>query len=586
MDDDVGKQDAILEVTPATGSAIRISPIPIERFDEYLLVAKIGKGGMADVFLGLCEGPGGFRKLVAIKRLHAHLQDDPDAVAMFAKEANIAARLQHPNVVQTHKAGCVTGRNFLAMEYLDGQPLSRVLRRFQADDARLPPVLSARLVADALDGLHYAHEAQDYTGVELSLIHRDISPHNLFITLGGHVKLIDFGIAKLGGLPSQTRVGLIKGKLAYMAPEQALGEPLDRRADIWSMGITLRECLTGQRLFSGGSDLDVLRATISEEIAPLHEVAPWVPDALARIVDRSLQRDRNLRFATALEFKEALDAWLLTQTAASSRSVLAATMRALFSDVIKQRRDTLRTCLGRVEASQRAATPDAIVPTHTYGTARPSRPAAIAREPKATFPWKVVAVLGTAVLAAALALLGSAPARPSIAKASNEKRAVTGASKVTKTQPAPAPPLEVSRPLTTVPTSIAKGPSKVDIHEATAPKLETPLPSRARGAPWRRPNKTAQASETEPELPTSPPAAEPTATHTPKPRERGRLILDSIPYAIVSLGDERLGITPIDVELSATTHTLTLRNPELGIETTYRVTIPPRGNVKQRVALD
>jgi len=586
------------EVTPATGSAVRLSSVEAQRFDEYLILARIGQGGMAEVLLGLSDGPAGFQKLVAIKRLHGHLQDDPEAVEMFQNEANIAARLQHPNIVHTHKAGCFEGRHFITMEYLEGQPLNRVLRRMNVEDARLPPVLAVRLIADALEGLHHAHELRDFSGASLSLIHRDISPHNLFVTVDGHVKLIDFGVAKVSALPSQTRTGLIKGKLTYMPPEQALGEALDRRADIWSIGVTLRECLSGQRLFCGGSDLDMLRATLSEEITPLHEIAPEVPAELSRIVDRALQRDRRLRFASALELKEELEGWLLSQGEGRSRAMLAATMRALFHDVIEQRHETIRTCLVRAEARRlepSEAAPAALVhtgggtPEPEYHTARSSRPGSLAS--RSRIPWKAVTLLGAAALAATIALAGSAtPAHPTIARAGASAqsfvapRQVSGpAQRPTRVAPAQVPAAQPAPPGNLIGTSADRGTvvAPGEVAASTPPTSRKPSTSRGRRATSDR----KAASVAEPQVVVAAAdAAQPASK--PESQPSGRLVLDSTPYAIVSIGSQRLGITPLDVELSATTHILTLRNPELGIETTYRVTIPPRGSVRQRVALD
>lgn len=569
------------ELTPATGSALKLSPVAPQRFDEYLLLARVGQGGMAEVFLGLSEGPTGFRKLVAIKRLHAHLEAEPEAVEMFIHEANLAARLQHPNIVHTQKAGCFEGRHFIAMEYLEGQPLSRVLRRVQAEDARLSPLVTVRLIAEVLEGLHHAHEARDFHGEPLGLIHRDISPHNLFVTFDGHVKLIDFGVARVGALASHTRTGLIKGKLSYMAPEQALGERLDRRADLWSVGITLRECLTGQRVFSGSSDVDVLRAAISEDLAPLGQVAPHLPAELCAIVDRCLQRDRRQRFSTALELKEALEAWSSSQDLGRTRATLAATMRALFHDVIEQRKQTLRTCLALVDQSKEAervaiaASTAPVQPQPTpYTSLRPSRPLSLPLQTKAT--WKKVTLLSAVVLAALLALLGSEhPPTPSLARAG-----VANAPKAPSTDTVPAQPAAaIVRPAAPEPAELpapmpplAKAPDASEQPEPSSTKRS----QRARRSAGATPSDSATKTVT--------------ATNTPSERAepvgKGRLVLDSSPYAIVWLGGQRLGMTPLDVELTAETHLLTLRNPELGIETTYQVTIPAHGSVKQRVALD
>jgi serine/threonine-protein kinase len=302
------QQSSASEATPATAKGLRLSPVPVERFDEYVVVARLGRGGMAEVILGLSQGPQGFRKLTAIKRLHAHGEQDPELVRMFLHEAAVSALLEHPNVVQTYKVGENKGRNFMAMEYLEGQPFSRALPRLRGAGNGLDLVLAARIAADALAGLAYIHDASSYDGTPLGLVHRDVSPQNLFITYDGQVKLLDFGIAKVTSVMTaeETRPGRVKGKLGYIAPEQASGQG-DRRADIWSVGVVLWEALVGRRLFQGESEVETLRAMLSEEIPALRSLRPDVPAALEQIVTRALRRERAQRYASAAEMKAALD---------------------------------------------------------------------------------------------------------------------------------------------------------------------------------------------------------------------------------------------------------------------------------------
>src|SRR5512133_824440 len=206
---------------------------------KYRLLAELGHGGMAQVFLALAKGVAGFNKLVVIKQIHAELAEDPDFVRMFLDEARLAARLNHPNVVQTNEVDHDNKRYFIAMEYLEGQTLNRVFNRMGRDPKLLPLGHRLRLVADGLAGLHYAHELKDYDGKALGVVHRDFTPHNIFVTYNGVVKVVDFGIAKALNSSSQTQSGVLKGKVSYMAPEQARGERVDRRADIFSVGMIL-----------------------------------------------------------------------------------------------------------------------------------------------------------------------------------------------------------------------------------------------------------------------------------------------------------------------------------------------------------
>ncbi|WP_236607668.1 serine/threonine-protein kinase [Sandaracinus amylolyticus] len=561
----------------------------MERFDEYVLVGKLGHGGMAEVFLALSQGPNGFRKLLVIKRLHAHMKDEPQIVEMFLDEAKLAARLHHPNVVQTNKVGSHRGHHFLAMEYLDGQPLNRVIKRTRDDHGVIPPPIAARVVSDALDGLHYAHEARDYDGTPLQIVHRDVSPHNLFVTYDGQVKLLDFGIAKAVTQESNTRTGLIKGKFAYIAPEQARGEVVDRRADLWSMGITLWECLAGRRLFRGASDVAILHATLNDEIPRLGDVVTGVPDELARIVDKSLQRNPDRRYATAAEFKQDLDDWLATQSRASSRTTLAALMRTVFSDTIEAQKESLRVCLAQVDAVSGELRIGAPGPLPREGTPVTTSAKVVKAPPVLDVTraerapdarWKLVAIAGAVVIGVLLAVVvpfaigGETTAETTVSPEPAAAPApVAGSAPV---GPEPSAPIE-PRPEVTSPAA-----ARDELPQAPS------IDSRRGGArsPVRRPATGVRAA-----APAPPPVAT-TAELAPAPSPpsqvaTGQLSLDTTPWAIVFLGGRRLGITPLEnVELPAGTHTLTLRNPERGIETTYRVTVEAGQPTSRRIALE
>ncbi len=590
-------------VTASGGQTSRLSPVPFERIDDYAVVARLGQGGMAEVFLALSLGPAGFRKLVAIKRLHRHMQHDPWSVELFLLEASLAARLQHPNVVQTHKVGTFEGQHFIAMEYLDGQPLNRVLNRLRSQESHMHATLAAQFISDALDGLHYAHEARDYDGTPLGIVHRDISPHNIFVTFDGQVKLLDFGVARVGDSETHTKSAVISGKFAYMAPEQALGESVDRRADVWGMGITLWECLAGQRLFRGGSDVAVMQSSLTEDIPWLTDIAPEVPEALARIVDRALQRDPARRFRTALEFKEEVDQWLFTQRASRSRVVVSATMRTLFFDTIERRRETLCECLSRVDAADSSApeaSPGARVtfqaPSVPPGSPPPLplRPAELASA--RSFLRRILPRVGAFSVGAALAitagmLLGHyamprTTAAVGPAPAQERMGSLQSPAQLTSTAQAPSAP----KPVTRTPEAADLVPvTRTTLNDITVTESkadEEHAGSRRRSARERagKPAPTESAH-------TSPPLATPEETApTPSALEAkpatGRLSLDSVPYAVVSLNGKRLGITPIDVELPATTHVLSLKNPEQGLETRYRVTVPAGARIEKRVVIE
>jgi len=273
----------------------------------YRLVASLGRGGQAEVFLAVRRGLAGFSKLIVIKSIRQDMEHDPKFREALMSEAKLAARLQHPNVVQTLEVGDQDGRLYIAMEFLDGQPLHRVLKRAPQGKRPLGLPLASAILSDMLAGLHSAHELRDYDGRRLEVIHRDVSPHNVFVTYEGEVKIVDFGIAKaeMGG--EATESGIVKGKAAYMAPEQALGERLDRRVDLYAAGIIAWELFSGRRPFSAERPVE-MRAL--EPAPPLASAAPQLPKAIADMVDKALERDRNQRHATAAEMRDALEAAL------------------------------------------------------------------------------------------------------------------------------------------------------------------------------------------------------------------------------------------------------------------------------------
>ena len=297
---------------------------------RYRLLARIGHGGMADVYLAVTEGPGGFTKLLVIKELRQPLARDPAFLGMFLNEARLASRLSHPNVVQTYEVSSVGERVFIAMEYLEGQPLHRVLAR-SGQSADLS--LAARLVilSELLDGLHYAHTLKDYDGAPLSVVHRDVSPHNAFITYDGQIKIVDFGIAKACDSWNETRVGVLKGKIGYMAPEQARGEAVDARADVYSVGVILWEMITGQRMWSGKGETAILTRLVVGDIPSVKSVRPELPGELAALTARACAPNRELRFRGAAEFRDAIVEYLDARSLRVSPRDIGADVATLFA---------------------------------------------------------------------------------------------------------------------------------------------------------------------------------------------------------------------------------------------------------------
>ena len=282
-----------------------------KRLGRYRLIADIGHGGMAEVYLALLEGDLGFNKLLVIKKIRPELAEDPEMMGMFLDEARLSARLHHPNVVETHEVAQEDGHTFMAMEYLEGQSLHRILHRLRREGG-LPTALHLQILADVLAGLHHAHELCDWDETPLGVVHRDVTPQNVFVTYDGRVKVVDFGIAKVRGASSETRVGVVKGKVAYMAPEQARGEAVDRRTDVFAAGVMLWEAATGSRPFRGLSDVEILHRLIHGEMPSAKATNPAIPDALEAIVKKATAPTRAERYATAADLRAVIERYLET----------------------------------------------------------------------------------------------------------------------------------------------------------------------------------------------------------------------------------------------------------------------------------
>lgn len=295
---------------------------------------------MADVYLVSARGPAGFAKLLVIKELRPELAHASEFIHMFMNEARLAARLAHPNVVQTYDVTRTASRFFLAMEYLDGQPLHRVLARLDRENDDVRRLYLASIVS-VLAGLHYAHELKDYDGTPLGIVHRDVSPHNLFVLYNGHVKLVDFGIAKASTDSVDTRSGVVKGKAAYMAPEQATSAHTDRRADIYACGIMLWEALAGRRIWAGLDDVGIIGRLLVGSVPSLQEAAPDVPKDLALVCSKALSARPEDRYMTA----EAMRGDLVTAIRKADWGIPAEKMGAVVASAFESERAELATLL-------------------------------------------------------------------------------------------------------------------------------------------------------------------------------------------------------------------------------------------------
>jgi serine/threonine-protein kinase len=274
---------------------------------RYALYGEIASGGMATVHFGRLLGPVGFSRTVAVKRLHAHLAKDPEFVSMFLDEARLAARVRHPNVVPTLDVVALEGELFLVMEYVQGESLSRLIKAARRDGESIPLPVVAAITAGALHGLHAAHEATNERGEALDLVHRDVSPQNILVGVDGVPRVLDFGVAKAVGRLHTTRDGRVKGKVAYMAPEQLKHGIVDRRTDIYAAGVVLWEQLTGRRMIEGESEAEMITRVIDGRIEPPSKREPGVSNALDEVVMRALSKNPEARFGTARQMARAIE---------------------------------------------------------------------------------------------------------------------------------------------------------------------------------------------------------------------------------------------------------------------------------------
>ncbi|HVK76321.1 MAG TPA: protein kinase [Kofleriaceae bacterium] len=382
---------------------------PGTRLGRYEIVQRLALGGMAEIYLARASGLAGFAKHVVLKRILPGHARDPEFVRMFFNEARYAATLDHPNIAHVYDLGEDQGLHYFTMEYLHGEDCRTLLRELQVRGQRLPLEHALTIVTAAANGCHFAHELTDEAGAPLGLVHRDVSPSNVVVTYAGAVKLVDFGIAKATNLEDVTAVGATKGKVAYMAPEQCKSEPLDRRVDVYALGVLLYELTTTSRAFHGDNDAAVMWSVVTGATRPPGEVVPGYPDGLARIVTRAMHVDRGERFATARELQQALEGF--------AREAGLALAHTALGDWLEQ------TCGPKVEpwrsgegpAARRSATapPPVAAPVSAPAPVPAPAPAPVSAPVSAPapapaparWPWMVAALILAGSASAAIAIV-------------------------------------------------------------------------------------------------------------------------------------------------------------------------------------
>ena len=459
----------------------------------------LGRGGMGTVEVALEARPDGEDRIVALKRLL------PEAKAhhaeMFLREARLAALLEHPNVVHAFDFGELDGELFMAMEYVEGEPLSRVLTVAREKGVALAPALVAGVLARVAEGLHAAHELKSTDGAPLRVVHRDVSPHNIMVSYDGQVKVVDFGVAKIDDQRGFTRTGEVKGKAAYMSPEQAMGDPLDRRSDLYSLGAVLFECLAGRRMWEG-TDMEVMRKLALAEPPPLEAHSPNAPAPLIELYGKLVARSAEDRPPSGLAAAEVLGAVAGDDVG----EALTALMATLFDDAGAARRAELERVAANAGAAH--AVPSKSLPpgttTPSRATAGPADRPSEARKPARVWLW---AAAGTVVLAG----VGAWRVRQSSADVATPTSTSTSTSNITGRSPEGTESSHVDGSARTLVTSTS---------------TSTPTPTaRSGGAALRSPGAVRSGAKAVTPAPSGPSPATPTPTPTPK-------ALDVDPHAI------------------------------------------------------
>ena len=559
---------------PYRGCLLDYNSSPMMQLGTYQLVSKLATGGMAEVYLSRAAGPGDFEKTLVLKRILPHLAEDPEFVRMFLSEARLAARLDHPNIVQIFDFGEQDGMYYLAMEYIDGLNLRVLLKQAHRAGMNLPPASCARIVTGACEGLAYAHEHADATGKPSNLIHRDISPDNLLLSRQGTVKVVDFGIAKAADQGHRTQTGVMKGKLAYMAPEQLHAKPLDRRVDVYALGVVFYELLTGQKPFDATSEANLMHAIASEPPVPASKRRSDLPGALQRILDRAMAKDRERRYPDCRAFQadlerfilstgEPVGAWQLGQLVERVRG--ASAQAQLQPAPNSSQPSTVDSSL----VSPQDVVVTASMPT-APGLAAPEQTAAQADAPRAWGPQgsKIATITGVgAVLLLLLAgggyLLREAP-EPAV--------------QVVSTPQVIAPPAAsnslILAPKTIDPSALVES-NKVEGTPAPVEIVKPePRPVTTEPVVTQAPTAPAPAAPVSSDTASRPARAEPKPAAARVVQQQGKLEVRVTPRSIAILDGKPRGLTPIaPLSLPAGSHTLRLINTSLGKDLTQKIEV-------------
>jgi len=392
------------EKTAGAGSGGAGGEVMPKQFGKYTLLRRLAAGGMAELFLALHRSVAGFEKLIVIKRILPSMNHDQSFIEMLLHEARVAATLSHPNVVQIFDVGQVDGTYYIAMEHIHGEDIQAIVRGMKKKNvAEFPLEHTISILLGTCAGLAYAHDKRDLDGAALGIVHRDISPRNIVVSFTGDVKIVDFGIAKSGTEPGEgdTPSGQLKGKAPYMSPEQASGQPIDWRSDIFAAGVMLFELTTGRRLFKGASEFETLKMICDKEYPLPSQVKDNYPPELERIVMRALAKRREDRYQSAREMQADLELFAREERIAVSQVSLTKWMESLFVDKLAQQKEALQDVkqLADVIAAQQSSTLYEGGTATGTGTLNASGASSVrAPPPKKSSVGVIAAVLGLVVL--------------------------------------------------------------------------------------------------------------------------------------------------------------------------------------------
>ncbi len=501
---------------------------PGSRLDRYELICRLAVGGMAEIYLARATGIEGFEKLVVLKRILPQFAHNPGFVSMFLDEARLSATLQHPNIAQVYDIGHCGDSYFFTMEYVRGQDVRSILKTAVA--AKRPISLShiITIVTGAAAGLHAAHEKCDLDGKPLGVVHRDVSPSNVLVGYNGSVKLVDFGVAKAAQRSNQTQTGTLKGKVAYMSPEQCTGRPVDRRSDIFALGILLYELTCRRRLFSGSSEFEIMTKIVQQDVTPPSQWVKNYPAALERILLRALARDPEQRYPTAQAMQLELEEFARKHRLAVSPVKLGELMREMFVDRMREqdaaiaRRPTTSEITGEseveseadIEIEIEAADDPPAVDSEPAGGSVAGPPVAAGRSSQGR--WALAAIASIGLIAALVVTQRTGPA--------TADQPATAPTRIAdeRVDPAPMPAPRTDPAIPAQPPPVATEPPGADTPPAE-PTRATARPAESTPTATRSTNRSKSASRAghtrkrhrrKPAAPVEAPAAAPAPTPT------------------------------------------------------------------------